>query len=165
MSSNLLGKVTDFFGGSIFKEAKDLIQDYWPPELSPEKKAELNIKLMQAEQEKQRQFDLAIKNAEEGLTSRIVLLEGSAQDLRAIPFIGPIVIFLRGLQRPVWGYSTLYFNYVWFVEGAVWTSHKELALIIVNLLVLSFLFGERAVQNLAPLIEKFIVAKQQSKSS
>ncbi len=32
---SLLDKITDFVGGGLFKEAKELIKDYWTPDLSP----------------------------------------------------------------------------------------------------------------------------------
>jgi len=50
---SLLDKITDFVGGGLFKEAKELIKDYWPPELSPEKRAELEMRLTEAEHEKE----------------------------------------------------------------------------------------------------------------
>ena len=46
-------KLGDFVGGGLFKEAKELIKDYWPPELSPEKRAELEMRLTEAEHEKE----------------------------------------------------------------------------------------------------------------
>lgn len=49
---NLLTKITDFVGGSLFKEAKELITGYWPPEVSPEKRAEFEIKLAELEARK-----------------------------------------------------------------------------------------------------------------
>jgi hypothetical protein len=50
---SLLEKLGDFVGGGLFKEAKELIKDYWPPELSPEKRAELEMRLTEAEHEKE----------------------------------------------------------------------------------------------------------------
>lgn len=50
---SLLEKLGDFVGGGLFKEAKELIKDYWPPELSPEKRAELELKLTEVEHEKE----------------------------------------------------------------------------------------------------------------
>lgn len=50
---SLLDKITDFVGGGLFKEAKELIKDYWPPDLSPEKRAELELKLTEAEHNKE----------------------------------------------------------------------------------------------------------------
>ena len=50
---NILSKITDFVGGGLFKEAKELIKDYWPPDISPEKRAELEQKLQELEHEKE----------------------------------------------------------------------------------------------------------------
>jgi len=50
---SLIDKLTDFVGGGLFKEAKELIKDYWPPDLSPEKRAELEAKLAELEHEKE----------------------------------------------------------------------------------------------------------------
>lgn len=50
---SLLDKLTEFVGGGLFKEAKELIQSYWPPELSPEKRAELEQKLLELESQKE----------------------------------------------------------------------------------------------------------------
>lgn len=50
---SLLEKLGDFVGGGLFKEAKELIKDYWPPDLSPEKRAELEMRLTEAEHEKE----------------------------------------------------------------------------------------------------------------
>lgn len=50
---SLLDRLTEFVGGGLFKEAKELIQSYWPPELSPEKRAELEQKLLELESQKE----------------------------------------------------------------------------------------------------------------
>ena len=153
---SILGKLTDIVGGSLFKEAKDIVMAYWPPEASPEKKLEIQARLNEIELTKARQIDMAIAEAEQRITERIALTEGSAQDLRAIPIVGPIVLFLRGLQRPVWGYATLYGDALWFMGQWQLNDQQESALWVINFLVLGFLFGERAVQNVAPLIAEIM---------
>jgi len=156
---SILKGITDFVTGGLFKEVKSLVQDYFPPDMSPEKKAELQIKLGELEQSKVLQASQIVNDAEKSLTERIATLEGSAQDLRAIPIVGPVVIFLRGLQRPVWGYMTLYIDVMWFSGKWQMESQQESAMWVINLLVLGFLFGERAVQNLAPLISDLMSKK------
>lgn len=42
-------KIADFVGKSIFKEAKELITQYWPPDVSPEKRAEFEIQMRELE--------------------------------------------------------------------------------------------------------------------
>lgn len=45
-------KIASFVGGSIFKEAKELITTYWPPDVSPEKRAEFDLKMQELEARK-----------------------------------------------------------------------------------------------------------------
>ena len=92
-------------------------------------------------------------------TDRAAALEGTAADLKAMPILGPLMLFARGAQRPLIGYGTMYLDYQW-MSGA-WTLGDMQARVafLVNLLVLAFLFGERAVKNLAPLITDLLAAK------
>lgn len=85
--------------------------------------------------------------------ARLSALEGTAKDLQQFGWLGRVVIFLRGMQRPLWGYAVL----VWdvFIFSGRWTLDTELlesAFWVINVLVLGFLFGERAVKNVMPLI-------------
>jgi hypothetical protein len=128
--------------------------------VSPDKKAELEAKLRDFQLQAQKQVDDATSEAEKNLTQRIAELEGTASDLKAIPFFGPVMIFLRGLQRPVWGFATLYMDLMWFSEWETLTQKQESALMIINVLVLGFLFGERAIKNVMPLITKLFEAKK-----
>lgn len=50
---NLLTKLTEFVGGSLFKEARALITEYWPPDVSPEKRAEFEMRMQELEARKQ----------------------------------------------------------------------------------------------------------------
>ena len=133
---------------------------YWPPEIGPEKRAEMEMKLLEAERAKQAQVNEALAESERMITERVSLVEGSAQDLRAIPVIGPIIIFLRGLQRPIWGYLTMYLDCLWFMGQVQLSQQQESALWVINFLVLGFLFGERAVQNLTPFITEMLKARK-----
>jgi hypothetical protein len=157
---SLLAKLGEFVGGGLFKEVKSLVQDYFPPDMSPQQRAELEVKLQEIAASKEIQANRLMLEAEQALTQRITQLEGSAQDLRAVPFVGPLVIFLRGLQRPLWGYAVLYIDFMWFSGKWVMQGQQESAMWIINLLVLGFLFGERAVQNLAPLISELMNKKR-----
>lgn len=48
----LLAKITDFVGGGLFKEVKELVNDYLPPDISPEKKAEFELAFAELEAKK-----------------------------------------------------------------------------------------------------------------
>jgi len=149
-----LAKVTEILGGSIFKEIKEGVMSYFPPDLSPLQKAEMELKVTQLLSEKQIQANQVLNEAAVQLDKRIAEQEGTASDLKAIPLIGSIVIFLRGVQRPLWGYATLYMDYKWFFELHTFSEQQHTAMIVINFLVLGFLFGERTIKNLEPLIIK-----------
>lgn len=157
----VLETLTSFVGGGLFKEAKEIIQSYWPPELPPEKRMEMELRLQQAEVQKEIELGKLVNEQTEVLTKRIADLEGTAADLKGIPVFGPLMLFIRGSQRPAWGIGTMYADFMWF-SGA-WSNlsqQQEAALYLVNALVLGFLFGERAIQNIAPtLAEVFTKAK------
>jgi len=149
---SLLTKITDVVGGSLFGSVKELITDYFPPDMSPEKKAELQRKIDEMEFKKQIAILEAAADAEKTLNQRIAEQEGTASDLKQLPIVGRIVLFLRGLQRPMWGFFVMYLDFEWFTKAPTYTEQQQSALIVINLLVLGFLFGERTITNLKPLI-------------
>ena len=161
---NVLSKVTDFVGGSLFKEIKEAVITYFPPDMSPQQKAEAELKLEKLMSEKTIEANKALTDAATQLDKRIAEQEGTAKDLLAMPVLGRLVLFLRGLQRPVWGFFVMYIDARWFttpsskvIDGvtvATYTEQQQTALIVINLLVLGFLFGERTVKNLEPIIIK-----------
>jgi hypothetical protein len=152
---SILSKVTDFVGGSLFKEIKEGVMAYFPPDMSPQQKAEAEMKVQQFLHDKAMQTNQVLSEAATQLDQRIAEQEGTAKDLLAMPVLGRLVLFLRGLQRPLWGFATMYMDQQWFFgEGATFTEQQQTAMIIINVLVLGFLFGERTIKNLEPLIIK-----------
>jgi hypothetical protein len=156
---NIFKKLLNGVTGGFVSSAVDTFKEYFPADMSPEQKADLALKTKQLEANIQQQMDDAANTAEEILTNRISQLEGTASDLKSVPIVGPLVLFLRGLQRPLWGYATLFMDYMWFSEWTTLTSKQESALMAINILVLGFLFGERAIKNVMPLITKLFEAK------
>lgn len=157
---SILSTLGDIVSGSLFKEVKDVVMAYYPPEASPKERADMELALMRLEMDKTVAANTAINDAENSLNKRIADLEGTASDLKAIPFFGTLVLFARGMQRPIWGYVVMWGDYMWFSGQWVLEDQQHSALWVINLLVLGFLFGERAVQNLAPLITEMIKAKK-----
>ena len=99
-------------------------------------------------------------DAMKALTDRIGQLEGTASDLKAVPVLGPAMLFMRGAQRPVIGYAMMYLDYMVF-SGA-WTVKEGPMMnlfFLMNALVLAFLFGERAIKNVAPMIGDMLQAR------
>jgi hypothetical protein len=156
---SIFKKLLNGVTGGFVSTAVDTFKEYFPADMTPEQKASLALKTRELEAKIQQQMDDAAITAEEVLTNRIAQLEGTASDLKGIPLVGPLVLFLRGLQRPLWGYATLFMDYMWFSEWTTLTSKQESALMAINILVLGFLFGERAIKNVMPLITKLFEAK------
>lgn len=159
---SLIDKVASLFGGGLVDSVIKTVEKYLPPDMSPAEKAAMELELQRMAFEKQKQADAMMADAERRVTERISLLEGTATDLRSIPFIGPIMLFMRGAQRPVWGFAVLYSDMMWFSgKWGVMTTQQESALWVINLLVLGFVFGERAVANLAPVISDMMSRRKQ----
>jgi hypothetical protein len=156
---NIFKKLLNGVTGGFVSTAVDTFKDYFPPDMSAEQIEDLELRTKKLQSDIQQQMDNASNIAEELLTNRISQLEGTASDLKSVPFVGPLVLFLRGLQRPLWGYATLFMDYMWFSEWPTLTSKQESALMAINILVLGFLFGERAIKNVMPLITKLFEAK------
>ena len=150
----MLDKIASFLGGNLFKEIKDTVVQYLPPEVSPIEKAKFELRIKEMLHEKELKAGELLQQATAQLDKRIAEQEGTAGDLKSIPILGPIMLFLRGCQRPAWSMFTMYLDFVWFTGGGQWDDQQNTAMIVVNLLVLGFLFGERTVKNLEPLIIK-----------
>ena len=156
---NLAGLLTGGLGG-LAKEAFGLVKSYFPPSMSEQEKQNVMLQLEALELQKLTIVEKAADEAERNLNQRIAEHEGTAADLKSIPVIGTFMIFLRGLQRPIWGFGTLYMDYKVF--GGFWEIADETimsAFLVMNFLVLGFLFGERAIKNVLPVVTAFLSAK------
>ncbi len=163
---SLFGKLVDSLGGSVVSAVADTVKAYFPPSMSDKEKAELEMAIREAENKANLERLKLAHQADAEFNQRIKDLEGTASDLKALPVVGPLMLFLRGCQRPAWGIGTLWIDFqvfsgAWDVNLKTdqgWTP-EGLALVIVNLLVLGFLFGERAVANVMPLVTQYMAAK------
>ncbi len=151
--TRLASELGNMLTGGLAQTIFDGIKVYFPPDMTPEQQARLRLELERIEQDKRQQTDKALLDAEQMLTERISKLEGTASDLKSLPVVGRLMLFARGCQRPVWGFFTMYLDWCWFSEWTL-SEKQQLALIVVNILVLGFLFGERAIRNLTPLISR-----------
>lgn len=158
----IFDRLADLFGGGLVTSVLDTMKAYLPPDMTPQEEGALKLELERMAFEKQKQADAMLADAERQVTDRISLLEGTATDLRAVPIIGPLMLFMRGIQRPVWGFAVLYADMMWFSgKWGQMSAQQESALWVINLLVLGFLFGERAVANLAPIISEVMARRKQ----
>jgi len=156
---SLFKKIADMATGGIGQLAFDVAKTYFPPSMSDADKENARLAFSNMELQRQQETNKATLEAEQQLTQRVKELEGSAADLLKLPVLGRLVLFLRGCQRPVWGFFTLYLDFQWFSTWKL-NEQQQTALIVINFLVLGFLFGERAVKNVMPLVIKMFEAKK-----
>ena len=149
-------------GGGLIGKGLEFINERWPPDMSEEQRQQMQIVVKDMLHKQEMAIREAAAQDEALFNERTIALEGTAKDLAAIPFIGSIVIFLRGAFRPLFAYFTLYADYVYLIEGMNWTERQETLLLAINLLVLVFFFGERAMKNVMPLIVKVFAAKAET---
>ncbi|WP_027179782.1 hypothetical protein [Maridesulfovibrio bastinii] len=145
--------IGDLFGGEkgIGGTILDAVKSYFPPDMSEAEKSRISMAIQAAADKKEKEMMLLAMQADKQVTERISTLEGTSSDLLQLPVVGKIIMFLRGCQRPIWGFATLYLDYLWFTSWKL-TDRQETALIVINILVLGFLFGERTIKNLEPLL-------------
>ncbi len=159
---SIFAKIADILGGSALKEGFNLVKSYFPPSMTDQEKTAAELAYAQFAHTKEIEMIRVLNEAESEFNQRIRDMEGTAADLKTIPVIGHILIFLRGAQRPAWGIFTLFADYQIF-SGA-WSlpnsPHSAPMLFAINILVLTFIFGERAVKNLTPFIMQFFGVKK-----
>lgn len=159
--TGILSKIVSDFGGNIIKEGFDVVKAYFPPSMSDKEKGDAQLAYERFVHEKQNiANDNALKTDQE-FNQRIKDMEGTAGDLKTIPILGHVIIFIRGAQRPIWGLFTLYADYMSFSKGWDLSQEPELRsmLFAINILVLGFLFGERSVKNILPFVKEFFGKK------
>ncbi|AMO58235.1 hypothetical protein GZ77_21135 [Endozoicomonas montiporae] len=159
--SKIASGLSNVLTGGLADTVYDAIKTYFPPDMPMEEKGKIMLDLKRLELEKKQQSDQVLLDAEREITQRISELEGTAKDLRSLPIVGRMVLFARGSQRPIWGFYTIWLDYQWFTSWTL-SEYQQKALIAINLLVLGFLFGERAVKNVAPWLIQAIEKRKES---
>lgn len=117
-------------------------------------KAEAEMAITQVMHQRELEMTRIALEADKEFNDRIKDLEGTSKDLIQAGFFGKVVLFVRGAQRPAWGIATMILDYMvfsgaWKLEGDTLND----AFYVVNFLVLGFLFGERAIKNVAPYLK------------
>lgn len=158
---NILSKVIDSFGGSIIKEGFDIVKAYFPPSMSNAEKASAQLAYERFVHKKQRDAGNDALRVDQEFNQRIKDMEGTAADLKTIPILGPIIIFLRGSLRPFWGWFCAYADYKVFSGSWVLDSPEyRQTLFALNIMVFIFIFGERAVKAVMPFLKGFLGEKK-----
>ncbi len=155
----MFDKILGLFTSKVIPQVGDLLYKFIP---TKEKRDEAQRELTSLMHNNEMQLQKFSLEAEQTFNQRIKDMEGTAQDLKQSGWMGRIVLFLRGAQRPIWGYAVIYMDFMVF--SARWTIPEEnpqlqSAFWIINFLVLGFLFGERAVKNVGPLVAQMFQKK------
>lgn len=164
----LLGGLKGLLSGDgLVAKGLDFVNKRWPPNMSEADKAAAEVVVKEMLHSQQMELMAAMTEDEKIFNERTIALEGTAKDLQAIPFVGAIIIFIRGAFRPLFSYFTAYMDWMYFTTATervvddaglllrvvpTWTDQQETLLLAMNLLVLAFFFGERAMKNVLPLI-------------
>lgn len=151
-------KIGSFIGKGFLKDVGDVVDRFVTTKGEKEEMKRMMADLVHQQEMELQKLSL---EAEQQLNDRIKALEGTAKDLNQAGWIGRVVLFLRGAQRPLWGYFVGYMDYMVFSKTWDLSSNQQLesAFWIINFLVLGFLFGERAVKNVAPIVNDMIAKR------
>lgn len=142
--------------GGFVKDIVKVVDKFVPDKMSQKERADVEMAIMQLNHKKEMEIIQVWNEQEKNFQQFVSKHEGTAADLAQLGILGKILLGLRGLQRPVWGFGILLID--WNVFSGVWTLDEQMLNIvwIVNLVILSFLFGERAIKNVLPLVTSVI---------
>tara|TARA_R110000851_G_scaffold302598_3_gene459449 strand:+ start:4215 stop:4733 length:519 start_codon:yes stop_codon:yes gene_type:complete len=147
--------------GDVGGKIVDTIARQFPEKMSEVEKKQMEIEVMKILNEKEVEMLNAWNDQEKSFQEFIINMEGTASDLKQLPVIGRVILFLRGAFRPTMAFGIAYtdlmvFSGSWNLQevGGENTDQVWSLLYIMNFLVIGFYFGERAIKNLQPLIEK-----------
>jgi hypothetical protein len=158
-------EVLKFLQVGVGEKIAEAVSPSFPPSLNEAEKKKLEAAIRKAARDHEVELLETAKRESEEFNLKIKDMEGTAKDLKEMGWPGKIIVFLRGAQRPIWGYVVL------FLDIQVFSGRWDLAVLqensesaqtffnladvfwIINALVLGFLFGERAVRNVIPLVQ------------
>lgn len=161
-------------GNGIAGKIIDTVKDYFPPDMTEQDKVNLELTITTAVHKQEMEILEKAHEEEVEFNKRTVTMEGTAQDLIQAGFLGKIALFFRGFQRILWSYGIFIFDVFWVTGkinfqntisvtdpnnsgSIILVPNPIIAFIVtVNVLVLAFLFGERALKNLTPMIVSII---------
>lgn len=147
--------------GGLSDRVLEIVEGVTGGSVPPEKRAELKMALDAEITKRQQIANDAANDAERNITERAKELEGTATDLLQAGMLGRAVIFIRGAIRPTVTIGLGYVDVMVFSNRwqLVPDSGVESAFWIVNVVVFGFWFGERALQNAAPMVAQIMGKK------
>jgi hypothetical protein len=157
---SFLDKIGGFLGGGLGTKIAEIVGN----RIEDKGKAQLaQLELEKAIGDRAHELEMAQlqadKETELAFNERTKAMEGTASDLKSVPYVGALVLFLRGAFRPLFAYFTAYLDWLYFTETTPWTDKQQALVYAVNMLVLGFFFGERALKNVLPMVSKIFEAR------
>jgi len=159
---SIFGEIAKLATGGIGGQVLDIIERQFPGKLTPQEQSELSVTLERMEMEREQQANNAIAEAERSLNERVAEYEGTASEIKDMWLVGPLVILMRSLFRPICSYVTLYLNFVYFTSVNDWSPETTNLLVVIDVIVFGFWFGERAVKNVLPIVLAWMDKRQTS---
>lgn len=162
---SFFSKITNFLTGGLASKITDKVLAQFPDKLSESERITIQAAIDREVRDHEKSLLELANEQDKEFNRRITAMEGTAKDLQQFGFIGKLLILLRGSQRPLWGFTVLYmdikiFSGEWKLvelsqtmgEASIYLNLQS-SFWLINFLVLGFLFGERAMKNVAPLLK------------
>jgi len=170
---NIFKTIAGFFGGEgggLGGKLVDAVQEYWPPDMSEEERKKFEFAIQEAAKKHELALLEIAQQEQENYNKHVAEMEGTASDLNKAGWPGKIVLFARGSQRPVWGFFVMYMDFNVFsgnwnlieLNAKIQSQggmNTESCFWVINFLVLTCLFGERALKNVLPMLQAFMNTK------
>lgn len=167
---SIFEKFLDFVSGGIGGKIVDAVAAHFPPSMSEQEKKQMKLVVAQASHQYELELLKVAQQEQEEFNLRVKELEGTASDLNSAGWPGRVILFLRGAQRPIWGFAVLYMDFMVFsgswslvsvpasgnaaiTASSISNFDLQSAFWVINFLVLGFLFGERAMRNVMPFFQ------------
>jgi len=160
IGKGLVSGIKTLLTGAVGDRIAGILDRVAPEKLSEAEKARIKMEVDAVEHEQRIEIIEKIQDEVAAFYQLIKDLEGTAKDLMQFGFLGKVVIFLRGIQRPLFGFGTFVWDWIYFSTPGDYDPDKTKILLVINLLVLGFLFGERAIKNLTPVIMMIFTGKK-----
>jgi len=154
----------------LIEDVVGIVRGQIREKMSEGEQAQIELQIREAAHKHEVEKIVAWNEQEKQFQEFVSQHEGTASDLKAIPILGHIMIFVRGCLRPLVTLVTLYADIQVLSGGwklteaaggdAALASQYSSMLWIINIVVLVFLFGERGIKNVMPLVEGILLAKK-----
>lgn len=122
-----------------------------------EEKNDFKIQLERFGHQKEIELIEKGQEIEQEFNKRIVDMEGTAKDLAGFGWIGKIVVLLRGSFRPLVSYAMAIVDFMVFSGRTELPDNDQVvsSFWIINLVIFTFYFGERAIKNIIPVLSMY----------